>query len=87
MSTMMIKVCEECGKQETSRHSWLIIENIDIKSVETNESVISSSNVDLCSPGCLLRYISKAADAATTGHSHALASDAEEVQGPVTAFI
>lgn len=87
MSTMMIKVCEECGKQETSRHSWLIMENIDIKSVETNESVIKESNVDLCSQGCLLRYIAKAVDAATTGHTHVQHEEEDETPRQVRAFI
>lgn len=87
MSTMMIKVCEECGKQETSRHSWLIIENIDIKSVETNESVIRASHVDLCSQGCLLRYIAKAVDAATTGHTHIPVSVVDDTPKQVKAFI
>lgn len=60
MATRTVKVCDECGKQCTSMDSWLVMEGISVRSGKTGKSVVNSdTSVDLCSPGCLLRYISK----------------------------
>jgi len=60
MATLSVKVCDECGKQGTSMDTWMVLEGIEVRSAKTGRSVISSNTgVDLCSPGCLLRYLSK----------------------------
>lgn len=61
MSRQTIKVCEECGRQTTNGDSWLVMSGIDVWSAGTSQVVMhSTTDLDLCSPGCLLRYISKA---------------------------
>lgn len=69
MSTLTVKVCEECGRQSVSGDGWLVVSDIDIRSASTNESLVScDSGVDVCSPGCLLRYISRSLEPAMNGH-------------------
>lgn len=60
MATRTVKVCDECGKQSTGTDSWLVMEGISVRSAKTGKCVVNSdTSVDLCSPGCLLRYLSK----------------------------
>lgn len=60
MSTLVVKVCEECGRQSAMTDSWLVISDLEIKSAGAGESLVRvDSEVDLCSPGCLVRYISR----------------------------
>ncbi len=59
MSTLMVKVCEECGKQSKTADGWLVIADLDLKCIGTGASLIKKTDVDVCSQGCLLRYISR----------------------------
>ncbi|MEN6357044.1 MAG: hypothetical protein ABFD83_08185 [Armatimonadota bacterium] len=60
MSIRTVKVCEECGKQTTNGDSWLVMSSIEIRSAGTHEELVCSNiDLDLCSPGCLLRYVSR----------------------------
>ena len=71
MATLMVKVCEECGKQSMTGDGWLVIGGIDIRSANTNEAVVrTEADTDLCSPGCVLRYISRHLEPAMNAHCH-----------------
>ncbi|MCE5323685.1 hypothetical protein LLG46_10280 [bacterium] len=60
MSIRTVKVCEECGKQTTNGDSWLVMSSIEIRYAGSNKELFCSNiDLDLCSPGCLLRYISR----------------------------
>jgi hypothetical protein len=70
MSTMVVRVCEECGSQSANADGWLVISGFDIRTAKTGEVVIQvPSGTDLCSPGCVLRYVSKQLKPAMNGHS------------------
>ncbi len=70
MSTLTVKVCEECGSQSASADGWLVIAGLDIRSATTGEVVTRvPAGTDLCSPGCLLRYVSRRLEPAMNGHS------------------
>ncbi len=63
MSTLTVKVCEECGRRSAKADGWLVVSNMDVRSAKTGESVLSSEQgMDICSPGCLLRYVSRSLD-------------------------
>ncbi|MHB9038150.1 MAG: hypothetical protein ACYC64_15945 [Armatimonadota bacterium] len=69
MSIRTVKVCEECGKQTTDGESWLVMSSIEIRQAGTRESVVCSNiDLDLCSPGCLLRYVSRNLEHAQNRH-------------------
>jgi hypothetical protein len=89
MSTLTVKVCEECGAQSATGEGWLVIADIDIRWARTNQPVIHSEGViDLCSPGCVLRYLSRSLEPAMNGH--AAAHKHAEIEGtkpPIRMFI
>ena len=65
MSTLVVKVCEVCGNQSVTGDGWLVISSIDIRSANTDEPVVESdAPIDVCSPGCLVRYVSKSLEPA-----------------------
>jgi len=70
VATLTVKVCEECGSQSATADGWLVIAGIDIRSAKTGEVVARiAEGTDLCSPGCLLRHISRRLEPAMNGHS------------------
>lgn len=69
MSKRTIIVCEECGRQTTDGDTWMVMSSINILSAATRENLVRSSiDLDLCSPGCLLRYISRELEFAQGRH-------------------
>ncbi len=59
MPTLIVKVCEECRSQSASGDGWLVISSMDIRSAKTGAGLVQAEkDLDFCSPGCLLRYIS-----------------------------
>ncbi len=88
MSTLTIRVCEECGAQSVTADGWLVMENINIRQAKTGCSVLQSDeSVDLCSPGCVLRYISRCLEPAMNGHSASCRSRVETAEQPVKVYI
>lgn len=80
MSIRTVKVCEECGKQTTNGESWLVMSSIEIRSAGTNEDLVCSNiDLDLCSQGCLLRYVSRHLEQAQTRHPVGSCSDARKL--------
>jgi len=80
MSTLVVKVCEVCGSQSVTGDGWLVISNIDIRSANRDEPVVQSdAPIDVCSPGCLLRYVSKSLEPAM----HHQSRQAGQVHSPV----
>jgi hypothetical protein len=70
MSIRTVKVCEECGKQTTDGESWLVMSSIEISVAGSREELVSSNtDLDLCSPGCLLRYVSRNLEQAQSRHA------------------
>ena len=60
MATIMVKVCEECGKQSSSIDGWLTISSVDVRSASSGSEVLQiEDELDLCSQGCLLRHLSR----------------------------
>jgi hypothetical protein len=59
MSTLMVTVCEECGKQSANCEGWLVIESLDLKAAKGVRSFVNERGIDLCSQGCVLRYVSR----------------------------
>ena len=60
MSTLTVKVCEECGEQTAHWDKWLVVSRFDVKHAVTGESVVQSSgDLDFCSQGCIVRYIAR----------------------------
>ena len=54
-------ICDECGTQTRSPETWLVLTEMDIHRLFGDENLISvHSKLDFCSPGCLLRWLSKA---------------------------
>ncbi len=79
MSTLTVKVCEECGKQSVQGDGWLVIADIDIRSMSTDRSLMrAEQSIAICSPGCLLRYISRELEPAMNAHAHIHQPDAPE---------
>lgn len=69
MSKRTIIVCEECGRQTTDGDAWMVMSSINILTSGTRESLVRSAiDLDLCSPGCLLRYISRELEFAQGRH-------------------
>jgi hypothetical protein len=69
MSTLIVKVCEMCGDQFSQRESWLVVDNLDIKRGRTAETLLHvDDEMDFCSPGCLLRYVSRSVEHALGEH-------------------
>ncbi len=69
MSILTVKVCEECGKQTTDGDGWLVMSSIEIRSAGTRDELMCSDvDLDLCSHGCLLRYISRNLEKVQTRH-------------------
>lgn len=70
MSTLTVRVCEECGIQSANPDGWLVIAGFDVRSATTGEPVTAvPTGADICSPGCLLRYVSRHLEPAMSGHS------------------
>lgn len=60
MSTRTVKVCEECGRQCGNPIGWLVVSSMNIRSAATDDILVrSEAELDLCSQGCLLRYITR----------------------------
>lgn len=71
MSTLVVKVCEMCGQQFPSKDSWLVVDNLDIRRGSTAESLLHvDDQMDFCSPGCMLRYLSRSVEHAVVHHEH-----------------
>lgn len=89
MSTLTVKVCEECGRQSATGEGWLVIADMDIRSARTNQPVVHSEGaVDLCSPGCVLRYVSRCLEPAMNGHAPSCKhADAHAEEKPIRVFI
>jgi len=80
MSILTVKVCEECGKQTTDGDGWLVMSSIEIRSAGTREGLMCSNiDLDLCSHGCLLRYISRNLERAQSRHQVKERSKAENL--------
>jgi hypothetical protein len=80
MSIRTVKVCEECGKQTTNGDSWLVMSSIEIRSAGTNEELVCSNiDLDLCSPGCLLRYVSRNLEQVQARHPAGKRADVGEL--------
>lgn len=76
MATIVVKVCEECGKQSSSVDGWLVVSALDVKSAGSGRVLVrSDKELDLCSPGCLLRYISRNIDRASASAACPLLND------------
>lgn len=68
MSTVCVKVCEECSRQSADPRGWLVLDGLHIRSAKTSEKLVGvEGGLDLCSLGCLLRYITRTVDCATSG--------------------
>jgi hypothetical protein len=89
MSRQTIKVCEECGRQTANGESWMVMSSIDVWSAGTRDSLLhSATDLDLCSPGCLLRYISRALEYSQGRHPltrHEVHADKRVTAGGVAA--
>lgn len=70
MSTLMVKVCEECGKRSDRADGWLVVSRLDVRSSGTGDRLIDDTDVDLCSQGCLLRHVSRQIESAAHNHAH-----------------
>ncbi|MEN6581149.1 MAG: hypothetical protein ABFD54_01720 [Armatimonadota bacterium] len=81
MAIRTVKVCEECGKQTAQGDSWLIMTSIEIMSASNRSDLVHSENIDLdfCSPGCLLRYISRSLELAQSRHTVPRHGDIEKL--------
>ncbi|HOM71785.1 MAG TPA: hypothetical protein PLP86_06020, partial [Armatimonadota bacterium] len=61
MSILTGYICDECGVQTRTPEKWLVLSKIDIHRLLGDGSVVSvKSKLDFCSPGCLLRWLSRA---------------------------
>lgn len=53
-------ICDECGTQVQQPSRWLILRGIELNDLESGREVLSvKSELDFCSPGCVIRWISK----------------------------
>lgn len=63
MATVMVKVCDGCGKQSANIDGWITVSSLDISAAATGETLARPDReLDMCSMGCLLRYITKRVD-------------------------
>ncbi|MCE5315614.1 MAG: hypothetical protein ABFD49_03845 [Armatimonadota bacterium] len=78
MSIRTVKVCEECGRQTTDGENWLVMSSIEIRQAGTREDVVCSHiDLDFCSPGCLLRYVSRGLE---QGHQVGKCGDLQKLE-------
>jgi len=83
MSTLTVKVCEECGEQAINPDRWLAVPSIDIRLSKTNRNLLNwSAPMDFCSPGCLLRRISRELGPSMNGHRKSVGLRQEEEPEP-----
>jgi len=69
MSDVMMKACEECGEHSVSWDSWLTVSSLEIRLTKAGDDLIHwDEDLDFCSPGCLLRYVSKSVNQAMACH-------------------
>ena len=71
MSILTGYICDECGAQTQSPETWLVLSKMDVHRLFGDASVVSvRSKLDFCSPGCLLRWVSKAVIPNGSCHEH-----------------
>ncbi len=67
MSTIIMRVCEECGMRYTGESGSLVVASMHIKSAKHDEALIDSDkDLDFCSQGCFMRYTAKRLEKAIT---------------------
>jgi hypothetical protein len=82
MSTLVVKVCEACGEQFSQRSAWLVVDALDIKRGGTAETLLHvEDEMDFCSPGCLLRYVSRNVEHAMAHHDSHVSDDLHDQHG------
>ena len=60
MSIITVRVCEECGRNYAENDASLVVAGMDVKSAVSDRTILhSNTDLDFCSPGCMLRYVSK----------------------------
>lgn len=85
MSIRTVKVCEECGKQTMNGDAWLVMSDIEIRTAGLRENLVSSKiDLDFCSPGCLLRFVSRSLEIAQGRHPICRHGDVEKMTIAVT---
>jgi hypothetical protein len=53
-------ICDECGARAQRPDRWLLLQAIDLKDLERGRKILGvKSELDFCSPGCVIRWISK----------------------------
>lgn len=56
-------ICDECGTQSQVPDRWLMLSALDVRRLLSGTDLLSvSTELDFCSPGCLLRWLSKAVE-------------------------
>lgn len=55
--------CDECGTQAQHPDRWLVLSALDVHRLLSGTDLVSvSADLDFCSPGCLIRWLSKAVE-------------------------
>jgi hypothetical protein len=68
-------VCDECGTQAQIPSRWLILQKMDLKDLESAREVLEvKSKLDFCSPGCVIRWISRHLTVSTNAVEHSIAA-------------
>ena len=69
MSTITMRVCEECGMRYVGEGGSLIVKSMQIQSAKPDDMLLDSEKeLDFCSQGCFMRYTSKHLEKAITNH-------------------
>ena len=67
MSTIIMRVCEECRTHYVGEGGSLVVASMHIKSAKRDEALIDSDkDLDFCSQGCFMRYTAKRLEKAIT---------------------
>jgi hypothetical protein len=77
-------ICDECGTQSQHPNRWLMLSSLEVRKLLSGAEVSAvASELDFCSPGCLVRWVSKTVEKGDRLTCHVGLESVEPIPEPI----